>query len=96
MIYVSYHNVLCQLCLILVGPGVPIILGRASKQAKGEMRGKKINIQGAKKLTFKGVPKVKGELKVIFHRGDLKFRGELGPLRTPCTVIDIGLLRLSP
>ena len=77
---------------ITVGPGFPVVLGEANKQAKRE--------EGLKKLNFKRVPKFKDlreYLKIFFvggwggggreFRGDLEWRRELGPLRTPWDIL---------
>ena len=69
--------VLRELCLILVGSRVPVVLGGASKQAKG--------YEGLKKLKFKEVRKFKEGSKVFFL-GGAEFKRELRPLRTPWKV----------
>ena len=64
-INISYHDgVMSLMPHILVGPGFPVVLGGANKQAKRE--------EGLKKINFKRVPKFKylrEYLKIFFVGG---------------------------
>ena len=64
-INISYHDdVMSLMPHITVGPGFPVVLGEANKQAKRE--------EGLKKLNFKRVPKFKDlreYLKIFFVGG---------------------------
>ena len=62
--------VLCHLCLILLGSGVPVVLGGFNKWAKGVW--KKLKFKGYLNLREKG--RGGGGAKDILSRGDLEFK----------------------
>ena len=62
--------VLCHLCLILLGSGVPVVLGGFNKWAKGVW--KKLKFKGYLNLREKG--RGGGGAKDILPRGDLEFK----------------------